>query len=76
MDELINAILEVILGPLLVIIGHVLLFLVLYLIIVPTFWVLSTPVVLISAIFGPGDYAAKVAAGYKGICVGVSRAGG
>ena len=71
MEALFEAMLTVILEPLLAMLGEVLLWVLLYLLAFPVCCILLTPVVLVFALFGPGTYSAKVVSGYKGICQGI-----
>ena len=67
LEPLMTALCELIIGPLLALLGHLLLGLLLYIVGMPFFCLFCTPVVLICACFGPGEYFKKVMAGYKGV---------
>ena len=66
-----TALCELIIGPLFALLGHLLLGLLLYVVGVPFLCLFCTPVVLVCACFGPGEYPKKVVAGYKGVLASV-----
>ena len=66
-EPLLEALCELIFGPLLALLGHLLLSVLLYIVSIPLVCLLCTPFVLVCAYFGPGTYAEKVVAGYKGV---------